>query len=201
MSRRREEEADTSLSLQDLLSNALAAIIVLTMIAMAITGTGKEFFKPPESDTDPGSDRARLLIWTPPEPYEQKETEWVLVQVTVDGTGEIPPLEAKSRGPAAELPHEFSGQQASGVGGAEQLLVLPVKAGVTWSVSLEETLGLQRLRMRVQAEQRLLRDAVLLDSNELCGGRPFLQVCTDKDGTISAVVRERCGQALRCSNV
>ena len=186
---------DASLSFQDLLSNALAAVIVLTIIAMAISGTGREFFRPPEDDVQPGAHLPQLRAWIPPDPAEEREIRHVWVQVTVDSTEMVGRLSYDSINSEERRADYYVG----GHNDTEHTMLIPLERGARWRVGIAPRTGVERLRVSVVAEEILLIDAAVVGRGALCSSPvTFLAVCADDEGSVSAQAISRCGETPVC---
>jgi len=155
--RRAGEGGDSRMGLQDLLSNALGAVIVLTLIAAAITGTGREFLRSPPQEERTVQD-ADVVDWRPPEdPPEPTSPDTLLVEIALglDGPLERPLLTAA----AAPAPERNPSRLVSATGRRQAyVLLLPIEDDTVWSVGLEEAGRVARMRLRVQAGSVLLRE-------------------------------------------
>src|SRR5262249_34279923 len=92
--RRKNWHANSAMAMQDLLSNALAAVMVLMLLASAFAGSGKEFYKARgNKDIAEGRHASRRGDWEPaPEPLPDKRSpKYIWVHATILAQGVQPP--------------------------------------------------------------------------------------------------------------
>jgi len=187
------------MGLQDLLSNALGAVIVLTLIAAAITGTGREFVRSPPQE-EPTERSADLVEWHPPEePPEPDAPETVLVEIAL--ALETPAEEALVTAQAAPSPQRRASRLYAPSGRRQgAVLLLPLEEDTVWQVGLKQAGRVTRMRLRVQSGARLLRETDWTQAIPQCpSATAVLSVCAGGgDGPAQTAMAMTCGQPQDC---
>jgi len=196
--RRSKESQEGNLSLQDLLSNALGAVIVLTLIAAAITGTGRSFLRTPETVRQTPED-SDLVEWRPPEPVpEDRRQQTLLVEIdlALDAPVEESLLTAHAE-PAPETPHSqlFSGGERHAY-----VLLLPLAENALWSLGLRDAERIERMALRVHDGASLVRESDWSQPVPQCpGATTVLALChTSRDAPVRTTLTMSCGRPQRC---
>lgn len=198
MRRRRKHAAswDQGLALQDLLSNALAAVILLTLIAAAITGTGREFIRSAESGgIAPQS--VEIAEWTRPPERDDAPPDTLRVEIAmrmaravegalVDVEGERAPERPASRWFHGGRNHDYA-------------LLLPVSEGTGWVLRLERAEEVEELALTVHAGPSLVREAQLRRAFPSCpGGAALLVICVGEGMIVRTELPSGCAVPRRC---
>lgn len=196
--RRIQSEQNGNLSLQDLLSNALGAVIVLTLIAAAITGTGRAFLRTPEPIPQT-PEEADLVEWRPPEPVpEEQPTDTLMVEVelALDGAVDEPLLTAF----ADPDPEEPASELYSGGERHAYVLLLPLTEGAVWSLGLRQAGRVERMALRVHDGASLLRETDWSEPIPQCpGATTVLTLCRTAEGApVRSSLTMSCSRPQRC---
>jgi len=196
--RRSDSSHNQGLGLQDLLSNALGAVIVLTLIAAAITGTGRTFLRTPERVRQT-PEEADIVEWRPPEPIpEERPSDTVLVEIdlALDAPEEQPLLRAESASGTERHPSRLFSP------GARQAyaLLLPMEDGASWSIGLSAPERVTRMALRVHAGASLLRESDWSRPVPSCpGATTVLSLCRPgADAPIRTSLVMSCERPRRC---
>lgn len=184
------------MSLQDLLSNALAAIILLTLIAAAITGTGREFIR---SNENRGASPQPVDIeeWTKPPERDDVPPDTLRVEVALRLTQAV---EASLLGIEGEgVPDRPTSSWFRGGRNHDYALLLPMTEGAGWLLRLERSAEIEDLRLTVHSGPNLVREARRARDFPTCpGGIALLAICVGEGMIVRTELPAGCALPRPC---
>jgi hypothetical protein len=177
---------DGGIFLQDLLSNALVAVTVLTMVAMAMSGSGMGLLA-----SRTGEDTIRSVRGQrPPAGHPAGRYERLIVQVAPEkrpGQPGDPLLAIQPQGPGV---HALRTTTET----ADHLFVidLPDREGGRWAIHVEQPEAIGALNWRVLADAEILFEGRQEPSGARSGSL-VLTLCASPDGGVSAIPAGQSG--------
>lgn len=194
--RRHAGSWDQGLALQDLLSNALAAIILLTLIAAAITGTGREFIRSNESGgTSPMP--VEIEKWTRPPERDDAPPDTLKVEVAIRMARAVEGALLDIEG--ERVPERPASSWFRGGRNHDYALLLPIAEGAGWVLRLDRAEEVEELVLSVHAGANLVREARRRRDFPSCPqGAALLVICVGEGMIVRTELPSGCNVPRRC---
>lgn len=189
--------------MQDLLSNALAAVMVLMMLASAFAGAGKEFYKARgNKDSIEGRHALRRGDWdvAPAIKDDNQAPKYVWIHATVHSQAmNLPMLGLRSESGASPEYSYYRSDPKSGR--SEHVFCVLSRQESEWTIFLKEGDAgiLQFLVEVVSDDEELLRRKTLRNSDLPSDrSRPLVRVCRQDNSVLRVGLASQGKPADRC---
>lgn len=204
MSRRRKSwQQNSAMAMQDLLSNALAAVMVLMMLASAFAGSGKEFYKARgNKDTVEGRHALRRGDWEPaPAPLPDKRApKYIWVHATILSQGiQTPTLRLLTEtGNAPEYSYYSSVTKPART---EHVFCVRSRESSEWTISLANPhLDVEQILVEVTSddEEVLRKKPIGRADLPADNAGPLVRICRNDDAVLRVGMAAQGRPAIRC---